>query len=117
MKELNTVLVSVSNNGTVRYPINETETLREMPVDVLSLDTRCSNGLKRNHIHTIGDLLDSIENGSIKEIHSLGRKSVSKIMYELCTYQYNSLNTKGKKDKFLVRIIELNTTERGVVNA
>jgi len=111
MKNLNTVLKEVAVDGRVRFPINETEALRDTSVDVLSLDTRCSNGLKRNHIHTIGELLDNIESGGLTQIHSLGRKSENRIMYELCTYQYNLLATQSGRNKFLKRIIELNTVQ------
>ena len=109
MKELNTLLTKVAKNGQVVYPITETETFKALSINVLNLDTRCSNGLKRSDIHTIGELLITIDNGSILQIRSLGRKSVNKILYELCAYQYNSLPTKEKRDKFLKRIIELNT--------
>ena len=107
---LNEVLTRVSRKGKVIYPINETETLKGTSIDVLNLDTRCSNGLKRNKIYTIGELLTSIENGTLIQIHSLGRKSVSRIMYELCAYQYTNLSNEGK-DRFLKRIIELNKEE------
>ena len=112
MQALNTVLTVVSENGKVVYPIAETEKFKAMSVDVLPLDTRCSNGLKRNKINTIGELINSIENGSLQQIYSLGRKSISKIMYELCAYQYNNLPTKGQKDKFLMKIIKLNLNRK-----
>lgn len=111
MKILNTVLKEIAVEGKVRFPITETETLRNTSVDVLTLDTRCSNGLKRNHIHTIGQLLDNIESGDLLRIHSLGRKSANKIMYELCAYQYNVLSTQQNRSRFLKRIIELNTVQ------
>lgn len=111
MKNLNTVLKEVAVDGEVRFPVNETETLRNTSVDVLTLDTRCSNGLKRKNIHTIGQLLDNIESGDLLRIHSLGRKSANKILHELCAYQYNILTTQQKKDRFLKRIVELNTAQ------
>lgn len=111
MKNLNAVLKEVAVDGRVRFPINETETLRDTSVDVLSLDTRCANGLKRNHIHTIGQLLDNITSGGLTQIHSLGRKSENRIIYELCAYQYNILSTQQNRDRFLQRIVKLNTTQ------
>ena len=111
MKNLNTVLKEVAVEGKVRFPVNETEALRDTSVDVLSLDTRCSNGLKRNHIHTIGDLLDNIVSGGLTQIHSLGRKSENRIMYELCAYQYNLLTKQSSRNRFLRRIVELNTVQ------
>ncbi len=108
MERLNTVLAIVSVNGEVCYPFTHTESIRKESVNVLPLDTRSSNGLKRNSINTIGELLDNIDNGNLFKIRSMGKKSINRILYELCAYQYKRL-TKEKQNDFLMQIIKLNT--------
>ena len=109
MKKLNTVLSQVAINGVVCYPFIETETIRNTPVTRLTLDTRSSNALQRNHVKTIGELLDKIP--ELDKIRGLGEKSKSRIMYELCAFTYASLDNKRKKD-YLMKIIKLNTERR-----
>lgn len=109
MKTLNAVLTKVAVNGVVRYPFIETETIRNLSVTSLNLDTRSSNALQRNRITTIGELLDKIP--EIGKIHGLGTKSKSKIMYELCVFNYASLDDKKKKE-YIEKIIKLNKERR-----
>lgn len=109
MKTLNTVLTTVAVNGVVRYPFIETEIIRNSSVTSLNLDTRSSNALQRNRITTIGELLDKIP--EIGKIYGLGTKSKSKIMYELCAFNYASLDDKRKKE-YLEKVIKLNTERR-----
>ena len=106
MKKLNTVLKEVSRNGIVKFPINDTQSFRSLPIDNLNLDTRSSNALKRCHIETIGQLLDDI--GVLNKIKGLGTKSRSNILYGLCAFQYNQLDME-KKSKYLLKIVKMNT--------
>lgn len=109
MKNLNIVLTEVARNGMVRFPILETQSLRSIPVSDLNLDTRSSNAIQRNHIQTIGELLDNI--GMLKDIRGLGAKSKSNILYSLCAFQYNLLNEERKKE-YLNKIVKMNTERR-----
>ena len=63
--------------ATVRFNFHYAAALENEPVDVLSLDTRSSNGLKRAGINTIGQLLDNWNN--IGRIRNLGAESVKLI--------------------------------------
>lgn len=109
MKDLNTVLKTVAVNGTVVYPFIEKESICNMPISSLNLDTRSSNALMRNKIVTIGELLKRIP--ELDKIRGLGSKSRSNILYELCAFTYTSLDSKKKK-KYLMKIIKLNTERR-----
>lgn len=108
MEKLNTVLKVVAVDDNVRFPFPDTEKVRSESIDALSLDVRCQNGLKRNGVLTIGGILDSIDNGSLSKFRSLGKKSVNKIMYELCAYRYRQLSEKKQKD-YLMKIVRMNT--------
>ena len=104
MKDLNTVLTEVADNkGIVRFPFMENEEIRNLPIDTLNLDVRSFNGLKRNNIETIGDLID--KSHLINTFRNLGKKSCGKIMYALCCYQYSIITD---KKKYLMKIVELN---------
>lgn len=108
MQKLNAVLKEVAVGNNVRFPFPDTEKVRSESIDTLSLDVRCQNGLKRNGVLTIGGILDSIDNGSLSKFRSLGRKSVNKIMYELCAYRYRQLSGK-EQDNYLMEIVRMNT--------
>ena len=108
MERLNTVLKTVAVEGRVRFPFPDTEATRNETINVLSLDTRSYNGLRRSGVHTIGDILSVIENGKIFQLKNIGRKSVNRILYELCAYQYKRLSG-GKQDKYLMEIVKMNT--------
>ena len=108
MQDLKTVLIVVSDKGKVRFPFIETESIRAESTNVLSLDTRSYNGLKRNKIDTIGKLLENIDNGNLLNMRGMGKRSLNRILYELCVFQYGNLSP-NKKKEYLMRIVELNT--------
>lgn len=108
MKRLDTVLAVVAVNGNVRFPFTDTKAVREESIEALSLDARSYNGLRRSNVHTIGELLDVIDNGTLSRLRNLGRKSINKILYRLCAYQYEKMSKK-EQDKFLTEIVKMNT--------
>lgn len=108
MKDLDTVLVAVARNGNVKFPLTDSTEVMGTPVDVLTLDRRSYNGLKRNHIDTIGELVTSITNGKLINLQGIGTKSVNRIIYELCVYEYNRCVTKEQKNAYLTQIVKLN---------
>lgn len=109
MEKLNTVLgVLYESNGTIKFPFTYTSSMSQQSVDCLPLDTRSSNGLKRNYIRTMGELIDTLNNGGISTFKGMGKKSINRISYELCAYQYKQ-TSKEKRDNFLMSIIKMNT--------
>lgn len=60
--------------ATVKFNFHYPAALDDQPVDVLQLDTRSSNGLKRAKIETIGQLLDNWD--KLDKIRNLGVESV-----------------------------------------
>lgn len=109
-EQLDLVLVAVAHNSHVRFPFVYTEETLALPVHTLNLDVRSTNAYARHKIQTIGDLLDWIENGNLERIKGLGRKSVSKTMYELCWFAYVNL-APVEQVKFLEKVVLLNCAQ------
>ena len=82
------------NTVNVSVPISK----KDMDTDIsqLNLSVRAYNGLKRNGVSTIRDLVKIIETGELNYVRNLGRISVSQIETTLMDYCYNQLDDKGK---------------------
>lgn len=104
MKDLNTVL-KVVGTESVKFPIKETNVMLGTPIEELKLDNRSYNALIRNGICTIGDIVQNMS--KLWNLRGFGKKCYNKTMYEICAFQYNQLDTKGKRN-YLMRIVELN---------
>lgn len=105
MKLLNTVLKEVSKEGKVKFPVMTKREFLETPIETLELDARSNNALKRTKINTIKDLLNNLN--EIPHIRGCGTKSVSRIMYRICTYYYGNLSEQERMS-YLKEIIQLN---------
>lgn len=104
MKNLNTVL-SVVGRENIKFPIKENTEVLSTPIEELKLDNRSYNALSRNGIYTVGDIVKNAH--MLGKLRGFGKKCYNKTMYEICAFQYNRLDTEGKK-KYLTRIVELN---------
>lgn len=76
-------------------------------IDELNLSVRSQNALRRAQIETIGVLVDALNNGSVKGIRNLGRKSYSEIQTKLLVYNYENMSDK-KKEAFFISLIDNN---------
>ena len=87
----------------LNYSIDECEN----SIDELSLSVRSQNALKRANIITIDLLIDELNNGNLKGIRNLGRKSFNEIQTKVLVYGYEKLSYK-KKVCFFKELIENN---------
>lgn len=106
MENLNTVLKVVANNGNVKFPIIEKKSFLETDIFSLDLDTRSSNGLKRNGFHTVQDVMDNLD--KLYKMRGCGSKSVNRILYGICSSYYRTLDAEGKLT-YLNKVVKLNT--------
>ena len=74
--------------ATVKFNFHYPAALDDQPVDVLQLDTRSSNGLKRAKIETIGQLLDQWD--KLGKIRNLGVESVKLIHASAFAWMYDN---------------------------
>ena len=105
MELLNTVLKEVSKEGRVKFPIMNRKEFLETPIEILELDARSNNALKKTNINTIKDLLNNLN--ELPRIRGCGTKSISRIMHRICTYYYGSLREQERMS-YLKKIIQLN---------
>lgn len=77
-------------------------------IDELFLSVRSQNALRRAQIDTIGNLVDRLNEGTVKGIRNLGRKSYSEIQTKLLVYHYENMSEE-RKAKFFSMLIDENS--------
>lgn len=107
MELLNSTLYNISKkrNGNVKFPVIEKKEFLATHIDMLELDLRSSNVLKRNEINTIQGILDNLQ--TIPNFKGCGIKSTNRIIYKICAYYYATLSEK-EKQAYLNKIEMLN---------
>ena len=76
----------------LRFSLRDCET----GIDELCLSVRSQNALKRADIMTLGVLIDALNEGKVKGLRNLGRKSVNEIKTCLLAGAYQLLNNREK---------------------
>ena len=80
----------------LRFSLRDCET----GIDELCLSVRSQNALKRADIMTLGVLIDALNEGKVKGLRNLGRKSFREIQTRILVYGYEKLNQKEKQEFF-----------------
>ena len=80
----------------VRVKIEFSVTDCSSSIDELALSVRSQNALKRARIDTLGELINKLNEGNLKQIRNLGKKSYSEIQ----TYGYGRLSLKERQSFF-----------------
>lgn len=76
-------------------------------IEALMLSVRSCNALCRAHIFTLGDLIDRLDDGSLKNVRNLGAKSYSEIQTKILVYGFEQLS-QSEKIEFLSSVVESN---------
>lgn len=87
----------------LRFSLRDCET----GIDELCLSVRSQNALKRADIMTLGVLIDALNEGKVKGLRNLGRKSFREIQTIILVYGYEKLNQR-EKQQFFDDLIEEN---------
>ena len=103
--EVAIIMKMYGKDGSIKFPVYETDEFLATNVNALDLDTRGKRALRDCGISTIGDLINNW--GGLSKIKGVGVKTVNLIRESLAAYQYTIL-TQCKQKRFLERIIELN---------
>lgn len=77
-------------------------------IDELALSVRSYNALRRANIITIGELIEQLNEGGLKNLRNLGVKSISEIKTKIMLYGFEQLSENGKTE-FFQYLIEKNT--------
>lgn len=80
----------------LRFSLRDCET----GIDELCLSVRSQNALKRADIMTLGVLIDALNEGKVKGLRNLGRKSFREIQTRILVYGYERLNQREKQEFF-----------------
>ena len=91
-----------------RYPVYMSDAFMNTNLEDMELSVRAYHCLKRAGYKTIGDLVSKIEGkADLLKIRNMGKLSANEVMVSLCCYQFSLLNEENK-EKFIMRIVELN---------
>ena len=76
-----------------------------LPGEVLDLNTRSNNGLRRSGIHTLGNLIkiagatpEETSRKRMQAFRNLGKESAEEILIKLFYYQFNVIPDAKKKE-------------------
>lgn len=100
--------VKEKKGGKVRFLLHLTPSMRETPIDALDLSVRGYHCLKRAGYNTIGQLVESIEEGNeLSRIRNCGKNTIQEIMIRLFLHQYHTLS-ENRREKYLLETVALN---------
>lgn len=107
METLNRTLYDISKkrNGNVKFPVIEKRCFLETHIDMLELDVRSNNVLKRNGINTIQGVLNNLQ--TLPNMKGCGVKTANRIIYKICAYYYSTLS-ETEKQTYLNKVKTLN---------
>lgn len=89
------VLSAFTPNVRIRIPMSKR--VCETLVSDLALATRATNGMLRNDIETVGDIVEiMMTNSGLESIRNLGKKSVSEIKTTVLSFAYENLSDNDK---------------------
>lgn len=108
MEQVPDVHVKEKRGSQLKFRMYMTKEMLETPLEVLDLNVRPLNCLRRAGFKTVGDVVEAVasEQG-ISGLRNCGSKSVREIKEHLFLYQYYILS-KEKQDDFLKEVILLN---------
>ena len=88
--------------------IGFTKDVLRAPIEELTLSVRGFNVLKRNNLHTIGDVIDAIQHNELITLRNLGAKTIRDIKTKIVIFGYDALSDEDKK-AFLLETVKLNS--------
>ena len=108
MSQLEAVQVREKHGGKLRFRMYLTREMIEAPLEVLDLNVRPYNCLKRAGYKTVGDVVAAVasEQG-IGGLRNCGAKSIREIKEHLFLYQYYLL-PKERQEIYLQEVVLLN---------
>ena len=108
MARMEDVHVRNKRGAHLKFRMYMTKEMQETPLEVLDLNVRPLNCLRRAGFKTVGDVVDAVasEQG-ISGLRNCGAKSVREIKEHLFLYQYYSL-PKERQETYLIEVVLLN---------
>ena len=85
----------ITIGGEIRFRMRKYQRIEKMPIEVMDLSTRSHNGLRRNGINTIDDVLNKWDR--LPMFRGLGDNCVKEIKMGVISLYYDTLDDKEKK--------------------
>ena len=85
---------------SIRVNIEFSKETCDSSIEELVLSVRSYNALRRANITTVGDLIEQINEGGLKNIRNLGVKSFSEIQTKLLVFGFERLSEKRRVEFF-----------------
>lgn len=99
--------VRVAFGNQARFKLGFSKNVCDILIEEISLSVRGYNVLKRSNLHTIGDVIDAINDKKLSGLRNLGEKTAREIKTKVVNYGYDALSERGKKE-FLSDIVDMN---------
>ena len=106
--------IMMNHSKMFHFKVNLSRRQMEQDIDVLDLNQRAYNCLKRAGYSTIGSLINGIytkdgetSKRQLLRIRNLGKNSADEIMIQLMNYHFMNL-PEGKKQAYMNNILEIN---------
>ena len=103
------------HESTIRFNVAFTKEQKAEDIAALDLGVRANNSLRRAGFHTVGSLVDAIEDkgeersrDKLLHLRNLGQKTADEIMLMIMYYQFRIL-PECAKGKFVREVVELNS--------
>ena len=92
----------------IKVRIGYSKSACNVSIDEMYLSVRSHNALRRAGIQTIGDLIEWLNEGTLKNIRNLGAKSFREIQTKILVYGFERLSEK-EKEEFFCDLAECNS--------
>ena len=97
-----------AGNGNLKLPFRISETTEKKDIDILILSPRSNNSLKRNHVDTIGQIVERFND--LGALRNIGTISVREIRRKTAEFLYEAMSVNNRK-AFWREFLTLNNIE------
>lgn len=97
-----------SGNGNLKLPFRISEATESKDIEILALSPRSNNSLKRNHIDTVGQIMERFDD--LNSLRNVGAVSIKEIRRKTAEFLYESMSVNNRKF-FWRKFISLNNIE------
>lgn len=91
----------------IRVNVGFSKSVCDSSIEELALSVRSYNALRRANVSTLGNLIERLNEGSLKSIRNLGTKSFSEIQTKMLVFGFERLS-ENEKSEFFRFLVENN---------
>lgn len=87
-------------NKNFKINIGYSKSICDSSIEELALSVRSYNALRRANISTLGDLIEQLNEGTLRNIRNLGTKSFCEIQTKILVFGFDHLSENAKIEFF-----------------